>query len=68
MLVNLTLPYLLIRRVLSQMLARKEGRINNVASIVGKVGLLQGAAYAARKYGLLGFSPAPWPWKWPAAT
>lgn len=56
LLVNLTVPYLLIRRVLPQMLARKEGRIINVASIIGKVGLLHGAAYAASKHGLLGLT------------
>ena len=56
LLVNLTVPYLLIRRVLPQMLARKEGRIINVASIVGKIGLLHGAAYAASKHGLLGLT------------
>jgi NAD(P)-dependent dehydrogenase (short-subunit alcohol dehydrogenase family) len=56
LLVNLTVPYLLIRRVLPQMLARKQGRIINVASIVGKVGLVHGAGYAASKHGLLGLT------------
>jgi NAD(P)-dependent dehydrogenase (short-subunit alcohol dehydrogenase family) len=56
LLVNLTVPYHLIRRVLPQMLARKQGRIINVASIVGKVGLVHGAGYAASKHGLLGLT------------
>lgn len=56
LLVNLTVPYLLIRQVLPQMLARKQGRIINVASIIGKVGLVHGAAYAASKHGLLGLT------------
>jgi len=56
LLVNLTVPYLLIRQVLPQMLERKQGRIINVASIVGKVGLVHGAAYAASKHGLLGLT------------
>jgi len=56
LLVNLTVPYYLIRRVLPQMLARKHGRIINVASIVGKVGLVHGAGYAASKHGLLGLT------------
>lgn len=56
LLVNLTVPYLLIRQVLPQMLARRQGRIINVASIVGKVGLVHGAGYAASKHGLLGLT------------
>ncbi len=56
LLVNLTVPYLIIRQVLPQMLARKQGRIINVASIIGKVGLVHGAAYAASKHGLLGLT------------
>lgn len=56
LLVNLTVPYLLIRQVLPEMLARKQGRIINVASIIGKVGLVHGAAYAASKHGLLGLT------------
>ncbi len=56
LLVNLTVPYLLIRQILPEMLTRKQGRIINVASIVGKVGLVHGAAYAASKHGLLGLT------------
>ncbi len=54
--VNLTVPYLLCKRVLPDMLAVKYGRIVNVASINGKVGSFHGAAYAASKHGLLGLT------------
>jgi NAD(P)-dependent dehydrogenase (short-subunit alcohol dehydrogenase family) len=54
--VNLTAPYLLCKAVLPSMLARRWGRIVNVASINGKIGALHGAAYAASKHGLLGLT------------
>jgi NAD(P)-dependent dehydrogenase (short-subunit alcohol dehydrogenase family) len=53
---NLTVPYLLSKAVLPGMLARKWGRIVNVASINGKIGSFHGAAYAASKHGLLGLT------------
>lgn len=54
--VNLTAPYLLSKEVLPPMLARRRGRIINVASINSKVASLHGAAYAASKHGLLGLT------------
>lgn len=54
--VNLTAPYLLCKAVLPGMLARRRGRIINVASINGKIGSLHGVAYAASKHGLLGLT------------
>src|SRR5262249_17989047 len=42
---NLTAPYLLSKAVLPAMLAKRWGRIINVASINGKVGVLHGVAY-----------------------
>jgi NAD(P)-dependent dehydrogenase (short-subunit alcohol dehydrogenase family) len=54
--VNLTAPYLLSKGVLPSMLARKWGRIIMIASINGKIGAFHGAAYAASKHGLLGFT------------
>ena len=54
--VNLTVPYLLCKRVLPGMLARQQGRIINIASINGKIGSFHGAAYAAGKHGLLGLT------------
>jgi NAD(P)-dependent dehydrogenase (short-subunit alcohol dehydrogenase family) len=56
MYVNLTVPYLLSKAVLPDMLAAKYGRIINVASINGKMPALHGAAYAASKHGLLGLT------------
>jgi ketoreductase len=53
---NLTVPYLLSKAVLPGMLARRWGRIVNVASINGKMPSLHGAAYAASKHGLLGLT------------
>jgi 3-oxoacyl-[acyl-carrier protein] reductase len=53
---NLTVPYLLCKQALPGMLARKYGRIINVASIGGKQGSLHGAAYSASKHGLLGLT------------
>lgn len=54
MAVNLTAPYLLSKLVLTDMLARKHGRIIMIASINGKIGSFHGAAYAASKHGVLG--------------
>lgn len=54
--VNLTVPYLLCKRVLPDMLQAKYGRIINVASINGKIASFHGAAYAASKHGLLGLT------------
>jgi NAD(P)-dependent dehydrogenase (short-subunit alcohol dehydrogenase family) len=56
LMVNLTAPYLLCRAALPAMLARRWGRIINVASINSRVGSLHGAAYAASKHGLLGLT------------
>jgi NAD(P)-dependent dehydrogenase (short-subunit alcohol dehydrogenase family) len=53
---NLTIPYLLSKAVLPDMLSRRWGRIINVASINSKTGSLHGAAYSASKHGLLGLT------------
>ena len=53
---NLTAPYLLCKEVLPIFLKRKRGRIINIASIAGKMGLLHGTAYSASKHGLLGLT------------
>jgi ketoreductase len=53
---NLTVPYLLSKAVLPEMLHRRWGRIINIASINSKIGSLHGAAYAASKHGLLGLT------------
>ena len=56
MYVNLTVPYLLSKAVLPEMVAARYGRIINIASINGKIAALHGAAYAASKHGLLGLT------------
>jgi 3-oxoacyl-[acyl-carrier protein] reductase len=53
--VNLTAPFLLAREVLSHMIARRQGRIVNIASTASTQGYLHQAAYCASKHGLLGF-------------
>lgn len=54
--VNLTVPYLLSKAVVPDMLARRWGRIINIASINSRTGSMHGAAYAASKHGLLGLT------------
>jgi NAD(P)-dependent dehydrogenase (short-subunit alcohol dehydrogenase family) len=56
LLLNLTVPYLLCKAVLPPMLARRKGRIINVASINSRLGSFHGAAYGASKHGLLGLT------------
>jgi len=53
---NLTTPYICCKAVLPGMLAKKWGRIVNIASIVAKIGAHRGSAYAASKGGLVSFT------------
>lgn len=53
---NLTVPYRLSKAVLPRMLERKWGRIINISSVIGKMGAVKGAAYAASKHGLIGLT------------
>jgi len=55
---NLTAPYLLTKAVLPVLLAKKWGRIINIASINGKLPALHASAYTASKHGLLGLTRA----------
>jgi NAD(P)-dependent dehydrogenase (short-subunit alcohol dehydrogenase family) len=55
---NLTAPYLLTKAVLPILLAKKSGRIINIASINGKLPAMHAAAYTASKHGLLGLTRA----------
>jgi len=56
--VNLTGAFLCTRAVLPTMLARKHGRIVNVASTAGQVGYPYVAAYCASKHGVIGMTRA----------
>jgi 3-hydroxybutyrate dehydrogenase len=56
--VNLTAPYLLCKAVLPGMVARRWGRIINVASVNSRVPSPHAAAYVASKHGLLGLTRA----------
>jgi 3-oxoacyl-[acyl-carrier protein] reductase len=56
--VNLTAPFLVTREVLARMIARREGRIINIASTASAQGYLHQSAYVASKHGLLGFARA----------
>ncbi|HWO40973.1 MAG TPA: SDR family oxidoreductase [Candidatus Eisenbacteria bacterium] len=54
--VNLRAPMLLTRLVLPTMIARESGAIVNIGSIAGKSGEANASAYAASKFGLIGFT------------
>jgi NAD(P)-dependent dehydrogenase (short-subunit alcohol dehydrogenase family) len=54
--VNLTAPFLITQEVLPRMIARRQGRIINIASRASTQGYLHQSAYCASKHGLLGFA------------
>ena len=54
--VNLTAAFYMTRRVARGMMKRREGRIVNIASVVGLTGNRGQANYAASKAGLIGFT------------
>jgi meso-butanediol dehydrogenase/(S,S)-butanediol dehydrogenase/diacetyl reductase len=54
--VDLTGPFLLTRACLPGMYERHFGRVINVASVAGRIGVKYACAYAAAKHGLLGFT------------
>ena len=56
--VNLTGTFLVSRAVLRGMIARRRGRIVNIASTAGKVGYLYVSAYCASKHGVVGLTRA----------
>ena len=53
---NLRAPYLLMRAVVPQMIARGSGYIVNISSLAGQGPLANGAAYAASKWALNGLT------------
>ena len=54
--VNLRAPMLLARLVLPAMMEKSEGAIINIGSVSGKSGDAGSSAYAASKFGLIGFT------------
>jgi 3-oxoacyl-[acyl-carrier protein] reductase len=54
--VNLRAPMLLAKLFLPAMIAKGEGAVINIGSVSGKTGEANGAAYAASKFGLIGFT------------
>jgi 3-oxoacyl-[acyl-carrier protein] reductase len=56
--VNLTGVFLFTRGALPVMLAQRRGHIINIASGAGRLGMAQGAAYSASKFGVIGFTEA----------
>ncbi len=56
--INAKAPFVAIREVLPSMIGRKKGKIINVASVSGKIGLAYRSAYAASKHAVLGLTRA----------
>ena len=54
--VNLRAPMLLTRLVLPILIAKESGAVINIGSISGKSGEANSSAYAASKFGLIGFT------------
>ncbi|HET8564216.1 MAG TPA: SDR family oxidoreductase [Candidatus Binatia bacterium] len=54
--VNLRAPMMLSRLLLPTMIAKGEGAVINIGSVAGKSGEANAAAYAASKFGLIGFT------------
>jgi 3-oxoacyl-[acyl-carrier protein] reductase len=54
--VNLRAPMILAKQLLPGMIEKGEGAVINIGSVSGKTGEANGAAYAASKFGLIGFT------------
>jgi 3-oxoacyl-[acyl-carrier protein] reductase len=53
---NLRAPMVLAKGIVPSMMERREGAVINIGSVSGKTGEADGAAYAASKFGLIGFT------------
>ena len=53
---NIRAPMILAKSFLPRMIEKGEGAVINIGSISGKTGEANGAAYAASKFGLIGFT------------
>ena len=53
---NVSSPYQFCKAVIPLLQQKKKGRIINISSVAGKVGLPHGAAYSVSKHGLLGLT------------
>ena len=53
---NLRAPMILAQKFLPAMIEKSEGAVINIGSISGKTGEASGSAYAASKFGLIGFT------------
>jgi 3-oxoacyl-[acyl-carrier protein] reductase len=54
--INLRAPMLLARLVLPEMIQQKSGAVINIGSVSGKSGEAGSSAYAASKFGMIGFT------------
>lgn len=54
--VNLRAPMILAKQLLPAMIEKGDGAVINIGSVSGKTGEANGAAYAASKFGLIGFT------------
>jgi 3-oxoacyl-[acyl-carrier protein] reductase len=54
--VNLRAPMLLAKHLVPAMIEKRDGAVINISSVSGKSGEVNGAAYSASKFGLIGFT------------
>jgi NAD(P)-dependent dehydrogenase (short-subunit alcohol dehydrogenase family) len=54
--VNLTGAFLCAKFAIPHLIARRNGRIINITSVAGRIGYAMRSAYAASKWGLIGFT------------
>jgi 3-oxoacyl-[acyl-carrier protein] reductase len=54
--INLRAPMLLAKHLVPAMIEKRDGAVINIGSVSGKSGEVNGAAYSASKFGLIGFT------------